>query len=231
MILDKDNLSTNTVNYVYQELRHRIFLKEIKPNQRLIETIIAKQLNVSRTPTREAFRKLAEDGLVVIRANDGARTISPSIKDIKNAYAIREQLECFAIKQSVMQITPLQLCLLEENIQKEENIFQERNIENYLDINTHFHRIIAESSNNELLANYIENVLKRTYIYMIFYESFFDFDNNPSLNEHRAILAALKEKNEKRAIKLMHTHISLSLEQIISIKKEIEEKNKTYFIL
>jgi len=227
MILDKDNLSTKTVNYVYQELRHRIFLKKIKPNQRLIEAIIAKQLNVSRTPTREAFRKLAEEGLVVIRPNDGARTISPSIKDIKNAYEIREQLECFAIKQSVAQITPLQLCLLEENIQKEENIFQERNIENYLDINTHFHRIIAESSNNELLANYIENVLKRTYIYMIFYESFFDFDNNPSLDEHRAILATLKEKNEKRAIKLMHTHISLSLEQIINIKKEIEEKYQT----
>ena len=226
MILDKDNLSTKTVNYVYQELRHRIFLKKIKPNQRLIEAIIAKQLNVSRTPTREAFRKLAEEGLVVIRPNDGARTISPSIKDIKNAYEIREQLECFAIKQSVAQITPLQLCLLEENIQKEENIFKERNLEAYLDINTHFHRIIAESSNNELLANYIENVLKRTYTYMIFYESFFDFDNNPSLDEHRAILAALRKKNSERATKLMHMHISLSLQQLINTKKEIEEKNQ-----
>jgi DNA-binding GntR family transcriptional regulator len=222
MILDKDNISTKTVNYVYQELRHRIFLKEIKANQRLPEISIAKQLNVSRTPIREAFRKLAEEGLVVIRPNDGASTISPSIKDIKDAYEIREQLECFAIKQSVKQITPLQLW----NIQKEERIFQERNLEAYLDINTYFHRIIAESSNNKLLADYIENVLKRTYIYMIFYESFFDFDNNPSLDEHRAILAALRKRNEERAIKLMRNHISLSLQQLISIKKEIEEKNQ-----
>jgi len=227
MISDKDNISTKTVNYVYQELRHLIFLKKIKANQRLPEISIAKQLNVSRTPIRAAFRRLAEEGLVIIRPNDGASTISPSIKDIKDAYEIREQLECFAIKQSIKKITPLQLCLLEENIQKEEYIFRERNLEAYLDINTNFHRIIAESSNNKLLANYIENVLKRTYIYMIFYESFFNFDNNPSLNEHRVILAAFKEKNEKRAIKLMRTHISLSLEQIINIKKKIEEKKQT----
>ena len=226
MTLGKDNISTKTVNYVYQELRHRIFLKEIKANQRLPEISIAKQLNVSRTPIREAFRKLAEEGLVVIRPNDGARTISPSIKDIKEAYEIREQLECFAIKQSVKQISPIQLCLLEENIHKEEHIFQEHNLEAYLDINTNFHRIIAESSNNKLLADYIENVLKRTYIYMIFYESFFDFDNNPSLDEHKAILSALRKKNKERAIKLMRNHISLSLEQLISIKKEIEEKNQ-----
>jgi len=226
MTLGKNNISTKTVNYVYQELRHRIFLKEIKANQRLPEISIAKQLNVSRTPIREAFRKLAEEGLVIIRPNDGASTISPSIKDIKDAYEIREQLECFAIKQSVKKITPLQLCLLEENIQKEERIFQERNLEAYLDINTHFHRIIAESSNNKLLADYIENVLKRTYIYMIFYESFFDFDNNPSLDEHRAILATLRKRNEERAIKLMSKHISLSLQQLITLKKEIEEKNQ-----
>jgi len=226
MISSKNNVSTKTVNYVYQELRHRIFSKEIKANQRLPEIGIAKQLNVSRTPIREAFRKLAEEGLVVIRPNDGASTISPSIKDIKDAYEIREQLECFAIKQSVKKITPLQLCLLEENIQEEERIFQERNLEAYLDINTHFHKIIAESSNNKLLADYIENVLKRTYTYMIFYESFFDFDNNPSLDEHRAILAVLRERNEKRAIKFMSTHISLSLQLLINIKKEIEEKNQ-----
>lgn len=226
MILDKDNISSKTVNFVHKELRHRIFLKEIKANQRLPEISIAKQLNVSRTPIREAFRKLVEEGLVVIRPNDGASTISPSIKDIKDAYEIREQLECFAIKQSVKQITPLQLCLLEENIQKEERTFQKRNLESYLDINTYFHRIIAESSNNKLLADYVENVLKRTYIYMIFYESFFDFDSNPSLDEHRAILATLRKRNEKKAIKLMRTHISLSLQQLIRTKKEIEEKNQ-----
>jgi len=225
MILDKNNTPTKTVNYVYRELRRLIFLKEIRANQRLPEISIAKHLNVSRTPIREAFRKLVEDGLVVIRPNDGASTIFPSMKDIKDAYEIREQLECFAIKQSVKQITPLQLCLLEENIQKEKHIFQERNLEAYLDINTNFHRTIAESTNNKLLADYIENVLKRTYTYMIFYESFFDFDNNPSLDEHMALLSALRKRNKKIAIKLMHNHIFSSLQQLYSTKKKIEGKS------
>lgn len=56
----------SSVDYAYKELRHKIMNKEFKPGQRLPEIAIAEQLNVSRTPVREAFRQLANEGLINI---------------------------------------------------------------------------------------------------------------------------------------------------------------------
>ena len=70
-------LYTTSADYAYQELRHRIITKQLKPGQRLPEVNIAVQMGVSRTPVREALRRLASEGLVIIIPNSGARLAAP----------------------------------------------------------------------------------------------------------------------------------------------------------
>jgi len=195
---------------VYADIRKSLFAKELHPGQRLPEAVLAERYGVSRTPVREALRKLANEGLVLFAPNSGARLVSPSPDEIAQAYELREYLETLTVARAAERMTPLQLCRLRESIEEEERIFGERDLERYLEINIVFHSIIAESSGNTLLAEYVENILSRTYVYMLLFESFFDFDNNPSLEEHRRITDALETADAGKARELMHLHIGLS---------------------
>ncbi len=208
----KDPVQFNTTSdYVYHQLRNQIITKKLRAGQRLPEITLAKQLDVSRTPVREALRRLANEGMVQLIPNGGARLLAPSREEIIGTYEVRDYLECLAVKKAASRITPLQLCKLEEQIQLEEKSFAEKDLEAYLEVNNSFHRIIAEASGNIILADYIDNVLSRTYVFLVFYETFFDFQTNPSLDEHRAILKALSEHDEDLSVKLMENHLSLSL--------------------
>ncbi|PIE53834.1 MAG: GntR family transcriptional regulator [Dethiosulfovibrio peptidovorans] len=210
--MKKTVLYTTTSEQVYDELRRQILTKKLKAGQRLPETTIAKQLDVSRTPVREALRRLATEGIVQLIPGGGARLTAPTREEIENTYEVREYLECLAVEKAAHRITPLQICRLEEQIELEEQSFRDRDLEAYLEVNNAFHRIIAEASGNMVLADYVDNVLSRTYVYMVFYEQFFNFSSNPSLDEHRALLGALSDHDNDKAVRLMKDHLAVSCE-------------------
>ena len=199
---------------VYRKLLHMIFSKQLKPGQRLPEVLLAEQLEVSRTPVREALRRLANEGLVVLMPNVGASVVTPTRQEMLDTYEVRNVLECLAIRKAAGRITAVQLARLEEKIEEEAEVFALRDLEAYIEINNAFHRIIAEASGNLALADSIENYLARTFVYMVFFESFFDFDTNPSLEEHRALLAALRSRDADEAVRLMDHHIGQAAEDL-----------------
>ena len=184
--------------FVYEQLRRKIFEKSLTSGQRLPEVAIAKEMNVSRTPVREALRRLESEGLVQIVPGWGACLASPTKQEIIDTYEVRETLEIMAIRKAARRITPLQICMLQEQINAEREIFIKKDLESYLKVNDDFHIIIAESSGNSTLAGYVSNILSRTFVQMIFFESFFDFDTNPSLEEHITILEALKAHDDEK---------------------------------
>jgi DNA-binding GntR family transcriptional regulator len=213
---------TTSADYVYQELRHQIVTKQIPPGRRLPEVNIAVKMGVSRTPVREALRRLASEGLVVIVPNSGARVASPSFREMEDAYVVRESLECLAVRLAAARIADRQLRKLEESIHEEEQAFNEKNLELYLEINDNFHRVIADASGNRVLAEYVENILARTNVYIVFYDPFYDIDSNPSLGEHRGIVEAFRVRDVERAVELMRSHIRLSRNTLIPPEEEAE---------
>ena len=198
--------------FVYEQLRRKIFEKSLTSGQRLPEVAIAKEMNVSRTPVREALRRLESEGLVQIVPGWGACLASPTKQEIIDTYEVRETLETMAIRKAARRITPLQLCMLQEQINAERGVFVKKDLESYLKVNDDFHIIIAESSGNSTLAGYVRNILSRIFVQMIFFESFFDFDTNPSLEEHIAILEALSAHDEEKCAALIREHLRLSME-------------------
>ena len=191
--------------FVYEQLRRKIFEKSLTSGQRLPEVAIAKEMNVSRTPVREALRRLESEGLVQIVPGWGACLASPTKQEIIDTYEVRETLEIMAIRKAARRITPLQICMLQEQINAEREIFIKKDLESYLKVND-------ESSGNSTLAGYVRNILSRTFVQMIFFESFFDFDTNPSLEEHITILEALKAHDEEKCAELISEHLRLSME-------------------
>lgn len=211
---------TSSVDYIYHELRRQLFNKELAPGQRLPEVAIAKTLEVSRTPVREALRRLAAEGLVELLPNIGARVISPTREEIEDCFDIRTDLECLAIGRAATKISNLQLFLLEEAIEEEKEVFPTRNLEQYIEKNSKFHRIIAEASGSPILSEYVNNIIERSHAYMILFEHFFEINTNPSLEDHIEILKALRSRDADKCVELMRNHVAVSL---IGVKKTLKE--------
>lgn len=211
MVITSSAVQT-AAGFVYKQLRKKIFEKSLVSGQRLPEVAIAKELQVSRTPVREALRRLENEGLVQIIPGWGACLASPTKQEIIDTYEVRETLEIMAVRKAAKIITPLQLCRLQEQIDAEHETFINRDLESYLTVNDNFHITIAESSGNSTLVSYVKNILSRTFVQMLFFESFFDFDTNPSLEEHIMILEALKKHDEDECARLIKEHLRLSME-------------------
>ena len=201
---------------VYKQIRRFIFEKKFKSGQHLPEITLAKEFSVSRTPVREALRKLESEGLVQIIPGWGACLASPTRKEIFDTYEVRMDLELLSVRKASRVITRLQLCKLQEKIDEERETFRDKDLESYLDVNDAFHLTIAEAADNAALLGCIRNVLARVYVQSIFFESFFDFDTNPSLDEHIDILAALSAHDEDKCARLMTSHIQKAMTSLKS---------------
>ena len=87
-------------------------------------------------------------------------------------------------------------------------------MDKYLEVNNAFHKVIAEASDNVVLYELIVNMLSRSFVYLVLFGSFFELENNPSLDEHREIVKALKEHNEDKAVELVRSHILSSCKSV-----------------
>ncbi|NEZ01726.1 GntR family transcriptional regulator [Heyndrickxia shackletonii] len=199
---------------VYQHIKEAIFQRKMTPGFQLIETDISKQLQVSRTPIREAFQQLSKEGLVDMIPYRGAYIANPSHEEIKDICHARAVIESAAAGIAVEHITPKDIMLLQELVEKEELASYKKDIEQYLSINKQFHLSIVQKANNQYFNEFAETLLDKTNIYLIFYDHFFD-QNNPlqiaeSPDEHRRIIQLLKsrEKEELQAELVKHTQVS-----------------------
>ncbi|MGI6784320.1 MAG: GntR family transcriptional regulator [Aminivibrio sp.] len=213
-------LYTTSADYAYQELRHRIITKQLKPGQRLPEVNIAVQMGVSRTPVREALRRLASEGLVIIIPNSGARLAAPTLREIQDTFLVREQLECLAISLAAEKIGERHLRRLEEALLEEARAIDEKNLETYLEVNEAFHKAVADAGGNRVLAEYVENILARTNAYVVFYDPFYNAESPVTVDSHKEILMALRAHDVEKSVKLMKRHLK---DAVAGLSQALEE--------
>lgn len=210
MIRQSHNIHFSTAaDTAYERLRTMILVHELVSGQKLSEIGLSEQLGVSRTPIREALRRLSADGFVLLVPNSGAWVASPEREEVEDVAAVRLRLETWAGELAVKRITPLQLARLDEIIDAEDDIYQSRDTQRYLALNTDFHMIIAEAAGNSVLLEYIKDVLAKSYIYMVLMGHYFDFDRNPSVDEHKKMIAALRARDEGLFIELVERHVEI----------------------
>lgn len=192
----------------YTEIKKMIMLKKLTPGQRLAEIPLSQEIGVSRTPVREALRKLSSEGWLKMVPNSGVWVASPTRREIINAYDVRARLEQWSVEAAMPNVTPLLLMRLEENIEEEQSVYDgDINPDHYSDINSNFHLSIAEAGGNDVLCQHIKIAIKRTDIYMVLYENYLDFANNRSLLEHRQLLDMFKKRDIAAAMEQIRAHV------------------------
>lgn len=203
-------------NQAYFAIKNKIINKELRPMEQIIEMDVAEESGLSRTSIRSAIRRLAYEGLVTIRPNKGAYVVNPSSKDIKDVFACKRLLEVEAIRLACSNITKEQLSLMNEIISDEPQAFYAKDFIGFLDLNSKFHMIIAEASQNACYVKYIQELITQSNIFLIFYDDFMvtSFEESDAHIEHKSIYEALLLHDEKRCVEEMRQHSDTTFETL-----------------
>ena len=208
---------------VFKRLREDILKGRYKQQDELREATIGKELGVSRTPVREALRQLELEGLVTIVPNKGAYVTGISQKDIWDIYQMRKYLEGMCARWAAEHITEDQLEELEETIllsefqMKKENGY---NKEQVTGLDGRFHTILYEASGSRMLCHVLTDFHR--YVQMARKSSInVKARAEKSIEEHKAILQAIRDRNPDLAEQLAKEHIVHVMQNL----KKIEEKH------
>lgn len=190
---------------VYEQLKNQILEGKIAPGTRMMEVNLAEEMGVSRTPVREAIRKLEKDGLVVIEPRRGAYASEISVQDIIDTLTVRSNLEALAASIAAEYILEEELAELERITDQFEDAINNGEVDDMVELDEQFHRQIVVSSRNKTLGQLSETVqelaLRFRYLY---YDDFSRYRHMPS--EHNRIIAALRSKNPDKAADAARIH-------------------------
>ena len=189
---------------VFESLREAILGGQLKPGQRLMEVQLAEQLGVSRTPVREAIRKLELEGLVVMLPRKGAYVANMSLKDIMDVLEIRSSLEGMAAFLAAERINDEDLKHLKEIAGELGQ--NESNIEELLKKDVEFHECIFKATNNKKLHQLINSLWEQVYRFRVSYLSDYDALLN-IVEEHKMIVEAIEQGDSELAKKRATEHI------------------------
>ena len=205
---------------VLDAIRQAIIEGDLKPRERLMEIQLAEELGVSRTPIREALRKLELEGFIVMIPRKGAYVADISFKDIADVYEIRAALEGLAAALAAERITDEELEEMERLLVGKAEAIAQNDMEKLVDVDTRFHELIYQASRNERLFNIINNLREqiqrcRTTSLSV------PGRMQQSLQEHRIITEAIQSRDTQYARQVAQEHIE-NAEHIMmeSLKKD-----------
>lgn len=225
----RPDFSTQSVSQQISEfLRSAIVQGTIKPNQRLIEESIAKELGVSRTPVREAIRRLEVEGLVEYVPQRGAVVRQVSPEELLEIYDLRILLEGYAARLAATRIQAEGLSSLEKLSTSFDVVLNEPGdradqVRKLMELNNQLHETIIHISGNKRLVRTLKVALEVPLIYRAYY--WYDDAHKKTSDEyHKRILAAIRERNGTEAERLMQEHLIKAKDIILETMERISKE-------
>ncbi len=208
--LDQRNIDSR----VYDILTEQIVSGVLTPGTRITEEQFAAELGVSRTPVREAMRRLAQDELVELMPRKGIRVKQLSRQDAAELYEIRAILEGLAASRAATRFSERDIRNLETLAGKAKAALSVDDPEPAFEFDAQLHQLIVERSGNKRLQKILSNLNNLV--------SFFrrevgqEFERaKQAVEEHEKVLAALKRKDAAAAAEAMRSHVSKALDGVI----------------
>jgi len=203
---------------VYQVLKKEIVRGILEPGSRLSENKLAKEMHVSRTPIREAIRKLTAEGLVKTSPNKRMTVSKVSLVDMKEVLLVRGALEGLAASIAAKRISSQEIDKLEKIVTQMSLHAAKEHLSSYCEVDDKFHDLILDVCGNKWIIKVRENL--SNFIYRYRFKSLSVLGRiKCSLEEHRAIMESLKKHDSEEANKLSQIHMENT---IINILKNVE---------
>ena len=191
---------------VFESLREAIIQGILKPGERMMELQLAEELGVSRTPVREAIRKLELEGFVVMVPRKGAYVAGITYKDITDVFEVRAALEALAAGLAAQRITEEELEKLERSVVQIGEVVENENINALVEYDSEFHEIIYQASRNKRLKLIVVHLHEQIHRFRQITLSQ-PGRNRLALEEHKKLVDAISDRNVELAMTLAREHI------------------------
>ena len=205
--------STSLADQVFDKLENDIIQGIYKRGELLTELKLVEQLGVSRTPIREALRRLEQERLIE-DTGKGSRVLGITEEDLQDIMNIRQRIEGLAAYYAAKNITPDGLKELTHIVDLQEFYFSKRDKEHLREVDDQFHDLICALSGRSVVADTLTPLMRKTRRYRRI-----AIDNwertTSTMNEHRAIFEAIASGNAEQAEQLTTQHIIRAKEHMI----------------
>lgn len=220
---------------VYEVLWARILSGEIRPGTRVSDLEWSEKLQVSRTPVREAMRKLQQDGVVMPQPRGGYELRRLECRDLQSLYRCRAALEALAVREAVEQLSKRQLDRLDVLIDRTQAALDVNAFERAFELNTQFHELLTSFSANPFLDNLLKG-LRRMILFAR--ASLMAAAHEPQISasyaehlvhiqsDHRDIVALLRAGDGEAAAARMQQHLFATAEQMSRMASRLAVQNE-----
>lgn len=191
---------------VFEHLREAIIKGKLRPGERLMEMQLADEMGVSRTPVREAIRKLELEGLVIMVPRRGAYVADLSIKDVAETFEIRSALEALAAALAAERITPEESEEMERILVRIGTAIENEDLQQTVELDEQYHNLMYQASRNDRLMQILNNLREQIQRFRITTLAM-PGRVRGVLHEHRSIAEAISERNSELAHRLALEHI------------------------
>jgi DNA-binding GntR family transcriptional regulator len=193
-------------NEIYHNLKKSIVYGELSPGEKLSEISLAKSLNTSRTPIREAFRQLQAEGYITLVSNKGAYVSKLTVEEIAEVYNLLCLLEGYGAELAAQRITAEELDHLNRVQQKLRGYTEKKKFRDYMEKNDEFHHRITRYSGNSTLVKTVSELRARIYRYRLNSVIIPGYMGH-YVSDHEKILEALGRRDAVKARKHMKAHV------------------------
>lgn len=212
---------------IYAAVKDAILSGQLSPNQPLVEEQLAATLNVSRTPVREALALLEHDGYIGPSNGRGLYVRAVTHDEFVEMFIANEAVEPYLARRAAIMATDSQLAAIGEAIEQARQCSLQLDTAGFLRASRNFHKLVGEAAGNRPLAEFVVQNEERTDMYLINYGKVVKQERMAaSVNEHRAILAALQARDPEAAERLVIYHAQSLRERFTELfNEDVSEDN------
>ena len=227
MSMMKDDEYLPLRDVVFNTLRQEILTGKLKPGERLMEIHLANKLGVSRTPIREAIRKLELEGLVIMIPRRGAEVAQITLKSLQDVMEVRRALDVLAIEPACERMGQEELDSLYQACENFRAAVKTKDTRKLAEADVAFHDKIVLSTGNTRLIQLVSNLSEQMYRYR--FEYLKDASSHEMLQqEHLEMYQSILKKDKVTAADVVRKHINNQEEAIIKqlqLEKDDRKKN------
>ncbi len=214
----------------YDEIRRRILDGELPPSSPISEYQLAADLKISRTPVREAIKRLEEDGLLWSVPNKGTFVSELSAHDIMEIYQVRERLEGLAARIAAEQMSEKDIQKLEKELTSLNELKYTGRVDEIFQCDIRLHKIIITSTQNLRLGRILATLDDQVHRVRIIFSQSPDW-LQAVIEEHTLIVEKIKERNGQGAEQAMVQHLRSTCDRSVQIvlplqRSEVSDRNK-----
>lgn len=211
---------SKAAEHAYRTIRENILSGEFAPNSRLKEAELVKRVGYSRTPVREALRRLAAEDFVLLNRNQGAQVKAWTMDDIDDLYQLRALLEGYAAARAAEHISLIQLENIQLSICKMDEVLScdatnEKKVEDFLELNQAVHTIVWQAAGSERLESMLGRLIEQALVIRTARQYSIERIAR-SHHHHEELLTALKAHDVLWAEAIMRSHIHAARDALLT---------------